>query len=262
MTTPEIQLVHEDAALSGASRYGFFGRPGGVSTGLFAGLNCGPGSGDAPSAVTENRERAAASLGLEPDRLVTLYQVHSPDVVRVDTPWTRDDAPKADAMVSTTPGLGLGILTADCCPVLFADPQSGVIGAAHAGWKGAFAGVLEATVAAMETAGARRVQIHAAIGPTISLANYEVGPEFRDRFLDADPDNAVYFQPSQREDHWQFDLPAFAAARLRAAGVGSIGTPGPCTYAHEDALFSYRRATHRNEPDYGRNLSVIALPPA
>ncbi|MFP4002390.1 MAG: peptidoglycan editing factor PgeF [Alphaproteobacteria bacterium] len=246
--------------LAGCSgvRHGFFGRRGGVSSGLFASLNCGPGSGDAPEHVAANRARAAAALDVEPDRLVTLYQIHSAEAVTVSRPWTRAQAPRADAMATHEPGLALGILTADCAPVLFADPEAGVAGAAHAGWRGALSGVLESAILAMEKLGARRGHIRAAVGPCIGQPNYEVGPEFRERFLQAAEDNGRFFTPSTRADHWRFNLPGYTAARLAAAGVSAEVT-GECTYADEAAYFSYRRATHRREPDYGRNLSAIAL---
>jgi polyphenol oxidase len=251
-------FLRAKALISDAAVHGFFGRRGGVSTGIYEGLNCGPGSHDHPANVTANRAKAAAALGVAPERLVTLYQHHSPDAVTVTRPWNRADAPRADAMVTREPGIALGILTADCAPVLFADARARVAGAAHAGWKGALAGILESAILAMEELGARRSAIRAAIGPCISQANYEVGPEFRARFLGADGENTRFFIPSARPEHWLFDLPGYAAARLAAAGV-SAEISGACTYADETACFSFRRSTHRNEGDYGRNLSAIAL---
>ncbi len=245
-------------ALDGIS-HGFFGREGGVSTGLYASLNCGLGSNDDPAAVIENRARVTRAIGVDPDRLVTVYQVHSADVVTVTGPIATDDRPKADAMVTHTAGLALAILTADCCPVLFADGEARVIGAAHAGWAGAFAGVLEATVDAMESFGAQRERIVAALGPTITQDQYEVGPEFHERFVSHDPQTADLFRPGARDHHWHFDLPAYAARRLTAAGTGTVVCLGQCTYTDEAGYYSFRRATHRKDPDYGRQLSAIAL---
>ena len=236
--------------------HGFFGRTGGVSTGIFASLNCGPGSGDDPVAVRENRARASQMLNAD---LVTLYQVHSNRAVTVTAPWAMDERPKGDAMVTNVAGIALGILTADCAPVLFADASAGVIAAAHAGWKGALSGVLESAIAAMEELGAARARIAAAIGPCISQANYEVGPEFRARFAEADPANARFFIASDRAGHFRFDLEGYAAARLAAAGLENVGRLSACTYARQDDFFSYRRATHRGETGYGRQLSAIAL---
>jgi len=238
-------------------RHGFFTRAGGVSQGLYRGLNAGVGSNDDPAHVAENRRRVAASLGVEAGRLVTLYQVHSADALVVREPFS-GARPKADAMVTDRPGIALGVLAADCGPVLFADGEAGVIGAAHAGWKGALTGVLEATIEAMEGLGAKRGRIFAVLGPSISSANYEVGPEFVDRFVEAQPDNALYFVASEREGHAMFDLNRYTVDRLAAAGV-KAGMIGRCTYADEDAFYSYRRATHRQEPDYGRQISAIAL---
>lgn len=242
-------------------RHGFFCRDGGVSKGLFASLNCGYGSGDDKDNVTENRRRAMAQMDLEGDRLVTAYQVHSPDVVEVRSPWAREDAPKADAMVTRERGLALGILTADCVPVLLAEAEAGVVGAAHAGWKGALDGVLEATVAAMAALGADPKRIVAGIGPAISQRSYEVGPEFPAPFLEQDPRNADFFCPGPREGHFHFDLKNYVARRLAAAGLSIIQTL-PCdTCAEDKRFFSYRRACHRKEPDYGRGLSAIYLEP-
>ncbi len=224
------------------ARHGFFGRTDGVSTGIFASLNCGPGSGDDRAAVTENRRRVSEALG---GPLLTLYQIHSAEAVVVTEPWAQ--GPQADAMATNVPGLALGILTADCAPVLFADSEAGVIGAAHAGWKGALGGVTDAAIAAMEGLGAKRSRIAAAIGPCISQANYETGPEFRARF------DARYF------DGRQFDLEAYVADRLASAGIATVARLSTCTYAREDEFFSYRRATHRGEKDYGRQISAIVL---
>ncbi len=248
-------------ALGPSMAHGFFGRAGGLSTGLYRGLNCGLGSNDDAATVQKNRARVASVLRFEPADLLTVYQIHSADVVTITERHAYEDAPQADAMVTKTPGLGLGILTADCAPILLADQKSGVIGAAHAGWKGAIGGVLENTVQAMEALGAARGDIHAAIGPTISQANYEVGPEFKARFLEEDASNEKFFEPSSKENHQQFDLPGFVHARLSAAGIGEIIDTACCTYADEARYFSYRRSTHRDEPDYGRNISVIGLIP-
>jgi len=240
-------------------RHAFFTREGGVSEGIYASLNGGIGSRDAPERVRENRARMAASLGVAPSHLVSCYQVHSPDVIVAETPWTRENAPHADAIVTKVPGLAIGVSTADCGPVLFTEPQAGVIGAAHAGWKGALTGVLEATVAAMEKLGARRERISAAIGPLIRQPNYEVGPEFVDRFKAADPANEHYFAAAARPGHALFDLPGYIRSRLERAELTSIDDLGLCTYADPTRFFSYRRTTHRGEPDYGRHVNAIAL---
>jgi YfiH family protein len=238
--------------------HGFFGRQGGVSKGIYASLNCGPGSKDSRDAVMENRKRAAAALS--PDaKLVTLYQIHSAEAVTVSDPWDIPDNPKADAMVTGKSGVVLGILTADCAPILMSDSQAHVIGAAHAGWNGAISGVADSVVAAMERLGAKREHIHATIGPCISQAAYEVGPEFEARFRASDSGNARFFVPSAKAGHWQFDLPAYVAHRLRQAGVQAVENLGVCTYARADDFFSYRRTTHRKEADYGRQLSAIML---
>lgn len=240
-------------------RHAFFTREGGVSDGLYASLNGGIGSNDSPDKVRENRARMAASLGVAPTRLVTCYQIHSPDVIVATEPWTRETAPRADAIVTRTPGLAIGVTTADCGPILFADAQAGVIGAAHAGWKGALTGVLEATVAAMEKLGARRSRIKAALGPAIRQPNYEVGVEFGDRFKAADAANDRFFAPAARPGHAMFDLPGYIRSRLERAEIASIEDLGLCTYADPARFFSYRRTTHRAEPDYGRHVNAIAL---
>lgn len=234
--------------------HGFFGRRGGVSTGVYASLNAGAGSGDSADAVTENRRRIAAAIGVPPDRLVSVYQVHSPNVVRVEAPFL-GERPHADAMVTTTPGLGLAILTADCAPVLFADPDARIIGAAHAGWRGALAGVLEATVALMREAGARRIV--AAIGPAIAQQSYEIGPEFEARFLAEDPTSAAYFAGDGKR---RFDLVGYCRARLAALGLACIDVLAQDTYTLETDWFSNRRTVHSGENDYGRNCAAIALP--
>ncbi len=235
--------------------HGFFGRAGGISTGFYASLNCGPGSRDDPATVTENRTRAVAALA--PDaRLVTLAQIHSAGVHAVGADWNFAARHEGDAMVTDLPGVMLGILTADCAPVLFADAKAGVIGAAHAGWKGAAAGVLDNTVAAMEKLGAGRDRIVAAIGPAISQANYEVGADLRARF---DMDDERFFIPSDRAGHFRFDLPGYVRQRLMRAGVAQIQDMALCTYPPANGFFSYRRATHLGEADYGRELSAIVL---
>lgn len=237
--------------------HGFFTREGGVSEGLYAGLNVGLGSKDDPALIRENRIRVAGWFGEELDHLATLYQVHSPDVVIVDRPVS-GERPEADGQVTNKPGIVLGVLTADCGPVLFADAKAGVIGAAHAGWKGAFDGVLENTIVAMEGLGAHRENIVASLGPSIAQRNYEVGPEFYDRFMARNPDWARFFTSSGKEGHYLFDLPNLTVSRLAKAGVRAENLD-ICTYADEDRFFSYRRTTHRKEPDYGRQISAIML---
>lgn len=237
-------------------RHGFFTRRGGASSGVFAGLNCGAGSSDQSEIVAINRARVADAMQVAPDALVTVHQVHSADVVAV----TEQPAPppKADALVTATPGVAIAILTADCQPVLFADPEAGVVGAAHAGWRGAMDGVLEATLVAMENLGAQRAGITAVIGPSISQRAYEVGPEFLEAFLSDDPDNSRFFAGGTG-DRVQFDLPGYGLDRLRRAGVGHAEWTRHCTYGDADRFFSYRRATHAKDADYGRLISVIRL---
>jgi len=240
-------------------RHGFFTRAGGVSQGIYASLNGGVGSYDAPDKVNENRKRMATSLGVNPERLLSLYQIHSPEVVVAEKPWTREDRPHADGVVTRTPSLAIGVSTADCGPLLFADEQAGVVGAAHAGWRGAFTGVIEATVAAMEQLGANRSRIVAALGPTISQPNYEVGPEFVTRFVSSDAASARFFKTSKRAGHTLFDLNGFIAARIQHAGVVKFEDLGLCTYADPERFYSFRRSTHWGEPDYGRHINAIAL---
>ena len=243
-------------ALAGTP-HGFFTRQGGASSGVFEGLNCGMGSTDQHEAVTINRTRVADAMGIDLSALVGVHQIHSADVVTVSSATA--DRPKADALVTDRPGIALSILTADCQPVLFADPNSGVIGAAHAGWKGALAGVLEATLDAMEALGADRSNVTAIIGPSISQAAYEVGPEFFEDFIAEDPEFGRFFAQGQG-DRFLFDLPALGLYRLRNAGVGHAEWTRHCTYADPDRFFSYRRATHRKEADYGRLIAAITLP--
>ncbi|MGE3875536.1 MAG: peptidoglycan editing factor PgeF [Parvibaculaceae bacterium] len=241
-------------------RHGFFTREGGHSAGLFASLNCGFGSGDDKPTVALNRTAVGEHLGVSAGNLLTIWQWHSPDVIIAEEPWDVLKPPKGDAIVTTRPGLAIAVLTADCAPILFADAEAGVIGAAHAGWKGAIAGVADATVAAMEEHGARRDRITAVIGPTISQGAYEVGPDFAAQFIAEAPDNADFFTASPRPRHQMFDLPAYLERRLIRQGVGKVGNMGLCTYSNEGRFYSYRRATHRNEKDYGRQISAIVLP--
>ena len=246
------------AALAGI-RHAFFTRQGGVSGGLYASLNTGLGSGDDRDRVLENRARAAAWLGVAADRLLTPYQIHSAKAVILGDVWQPGKGPKADAVVADRPGFAIGVGTADCGPVLFADPKAGVVAAAHAGWQGALTGVLEATLDAMESLGADRTATIAVLGPTISGAAYEVGAEFVARFAVADPDNDRFFAPAFRDGHAMFDLPAYIVTRLTAAGIGEAHDLGHCTYVDEARCFSYRRATHQRQADYGRLLSAIVL---
>jgi YfiH family protein len=241
-------------------RHAFFTRQGGVSEGIYASLNGGIGSSDEPARVQENRLRMTEAMGVPPEALISVYQVHSPDPVVVEGLWT-GERPKADAMVTATPGLALGITTADCGPVLFADAQARVIGAAHAGWRGAVTGVLESTLDAMERLGARRGNVVAVLGPTISQKAYEVGPDFIERFSKEASGQERFLAPAERPGHAMFDLPGFIGSRLATAGIGQFTDLGLCTYSDEERFFSYRRTTHRKEPDYGRLISAIALTP-
>ena len=246
------------SALDGI-RHAFFTREGGVSGGIYASLNSGVGSSDDPDHVTENRARMAQALGVDAERLITAFQIHSPHVVVADEPWSVETRPKADAIVTRTPGLAIGVSTADCGPLLFADPQARVIGAAHAGWRGAFSGVIEGTVAAMENLGAERSRISVALGPLIRQDNYEVSQSFVDEFLRVDETHARFFAPAARDGHAMFDLPGFIASRLEQSGVGSFEDIGICTYADPERFYSYRRSVHRSEPDYGRHVNAIVL---
>lgn len=251
-----VEAIRADA-LEGIP-HGFLGRRGGVSTGVCAGLNVGFGSDDDPAAIRENRRRALAAVA-PGTALVTLHQAHSATALFATAPWPDGARPEADGIVTDRPGLALGILTADCTPILFADRAAGVIGAAHAGWKGALAGIIEATVASMERHGGARGRIVAAIGPVIARKSYEVDEAVLRRFAEAEPANARFFSPG-RDGHHQFDLEAYVLARLAEAGITRAEALGLDTYADPDRFFSYRRATHRGEPDYGRQLSLIALP--
>jgi len=260
-----MKRLEADGLKAPGIAHGFFGRAGGVSAGIYDSLNCGPGSGDDPNSVTENRRLALAALApqsqtKEDVRLISLSQIHSAIVhVMPHDGGASQSRPQGDAMVTAVPGLALAILTADCAPVLLADPQAKVIGAAHAGWKGALGqeggGVLEAALAAMEKLGAMRNRIHAAVGPCISQDNYEVGGEFRERFVE----QRRFFIPSDKEGHYRFNLPGYVAHRLTAAGIESVETLDVCTYPPENGFFSFRRTTHAGESDYGRQLSAIML---
>lgn len=252
-------MIASDALAFAGISHGFFTREGGHSTGLFSSLNCGMGSGDDKASVMRNRAVVAGRLGVAPECLLSAWQVHSPDVAVVSGPWQGEERPRVDALVTRTPRLGLGVLTADCGPVLFADPAAKVIGAAHAGWKGALTGVTARTLDVMEEQGADRRNIAAVIGPMISKAAYEVGPEFPGRFIETDAANARWFTPSTRAGHYMFDLPGYLEDRLRREGVGIVVNLSLCTFGDEQRFFSYRRATHRNENDYGRLISAIAL---
>lgn len=258
---PEALEAASLAALPGI-RHAFFTRRGGCSEGLYTSLNGGVGSADTRDAVQENRRRMAAHFNLPASNLVSLYQIYSADVAVVEAPFPIDERPRADAMVTNRPGIILGIATADCGPLLFADPQAGIIGAAHSGWKGAISGVLEETIACMETLGADRSRISVALGPTISRTAYEVGPEFITRFKATDVSYERFFTPSAlegREGYAQFDLPAFIGARAQAAGIKTFENLGLCTYADDARFYSFRRATHKGEIDYGRLISAITL---
>jgi YfiH family protein len=239
-------------------RHAFFTRDGGVSDGVYANLNGGLGSNDDPAKVRENRRRMAAQMGVTPENFLGVWQIHSPDAVVASGPWENASRPRADAMVTRTQGLAIGVTAADCGPILFVDPNARVIGAAHAGWKGALTGIVESTVEAMEKLGAERSGIVAAIGPLIRQHSYEVGGEFVERFIEADAENGVFFIPSAREGHAMFDLAGFIRTRLENAGVLMIDDIGVDTYSDE-RFYSYRRSVHRKEPDYGRHVHAIAL---
>jgi YfiH family protein len=240
-------------------RHAFFTREGGVSQGVYGSLNGGVGSKDDPARVAENRARMAARVGVAAERLLVPFQIHSADAMTVSQPWAPDARPRCDGLVTSEPGLALGVTGADCGMLLFADARAGVVGACHAGWKGAFTGMIEATVVAMEAQGAHRADVHVALGPAIGPESYEVGPEFSERFLEADPDYARFFAPSSRPGHSMFDLQGFIAMRVSRLDVASFEALGVDTYADETRCFSYRRSVHRREPDYGRLVSAIAL---
>ena len=252
-------MIEIDELKSSRIAHGFFGRQGGYSKGIFTSLNCGLGSGDDRATVVRNREVVAKTLGGSEPQIVTTYQVHSAKAVIVTKPWKLDERPKVDGMVTNVSGVILGTLTADCGPVLFADHKAGVIGSAHAGWKGALTGITDATVVQMETLGARRENIVAVLGPTISQAAYEVGPEFIQRYIEASETNKKFFTASAKKDHFMFDLPKFLITRMKAFGIGTVIDSGLCTYTRDEEYFSYRRTTHRNEKDYGRQIAAITL---
>ena len=256
MLTPYLA---DNLSMTPGIRHGFFTRQGGVSTGLYKTLNCGAGSKDDRVAVSDNRARVAEHLGAFNGDVQTIYQVHSADVIAIDKLTERESLPQADAMVTRARGIAIGILTADCCPVLFADPQAKVVGAAHAGWKGAIGGVLEATVKAMEGLGATREHIVAAYGPTIAQPSYEVGQEFLDVFVKDELGNSRFFARGAAAGKFQFDLPVFVHQALQLSGLTRIEACAPCTYRNESLFFSYRRATHRKEADYGRQISAIVV---
>ena len=257
VTSDKMMLSAPSLASIGGVRHGFFTRRGGVSSGIYASLNCGPGSHDAAENVGQNRARVAELLGAEPNRLLTVFQKHSADVVVVDKPWKA--SPEADAIVTSKPGLAIGILTADCAPVLFCDGEAGVIGAAHAGWRGALSGIIEATVKAMGKLGARPERMFAAIGPTISQKAYEVGAEFVEQFVAREPESSTFFVTDDGSGEPHFDLVGYVGEHLTRAGVGDIADLGLCTYCEETRLFSYRRSQHHGEADYGRQISAILL---
>lgn len=240
-------------------RHGFFTREGGVSSGIYATRNCGLGSDDDRAAVLENRARTTADLGVETGRLITPRQAHTMNVAVAVEPWHADEPPKADAVVTRSPGLAVGVLAADCAPVLLADANAGVVGAAHAGWRGALSGVLEAAVTEMTALGAKREDIHAAVGPTISSDVYEVGDEFKVAFLEQAPDNEAFFHTPTGGGRPHFNLPGYVCKRLRAAGLPRVTDLGLCTFQNESLFFSYRRAQQRQEPDYGRQISAILV---
>jgi polyphenol oxidase len=253
----DLPNIHVEGFTHGAAMHGFFGRKGGVSAGFYGDLNCGQGSDDEEQAVKQNRARVAGFAGISPENLLSLYQIHGADCVRVEKPWAPEDRPKADAMITDCPGIGLGILTADCAPVLFSAGK--VIAAAHAGWKGALAGVLERTVEAFAGYGIRPHQVSACIGPCIGRRSYEVSMDFIAHFLNQDPLNERFFMESRKEGHYMFDLAGYCASRLQDAGLLHVFMTDADTYALEADFFSYRRTTHRKDPDYGRQISVIAL---
>ncbi len=252
-------IVVDELTSKPTIKHGFFTREGGVSSGLYGSLNCGFGSDDKAENVAENRQRVLAGLGISDGQLLTCYQIHSATVVVVEEAWALEDAPEADAMVTNKLGIALGILTADCAPVLFADEKAGVIGVAHAGWRGAFTGVLEETLAAMVKIGASKANISAAIGPCIGQNSYEVGPEFIDRFIEQAEKNTDYFLPSKRDGHHMFDLAAYVADRLQKAEIARIYQTGYDTCQDEKLFYSYRRSVLQGEKDYGREISAISL---
>lgn len=259
MANADPAPIVADCLVADGIRHGFFTRAGGVSNGIYASLNCGLGSRDDPAVVAANRGRVASWLGTTGERLLTCHQVHSATAVVVTEPWIREAMPRADAIVTATPGIAIGALAADCVPVLFADPDARVVAAAHAGWRGALNGVLEAAVSTMEELGARRAHVRAAVGPCINVASYEVGPEFQARFLATDPASGRFFSIPEGKDRAHFDLPAYVLDRLAAMGLAGVEGRALCTFTNPDALFSYRGSLIRGEPDYGRQISAIVL---
>jgi purine-nucleoside/S-methyl-5'-thioadenosine phosphorylase / adenosine deaminase len=258
MVTPDKMMLSAPSLASiGGVRHGFFTRQGGVSNGIYASLNCGPGSRDAAENVAQNRARVAELLGVDTNRLLTLFQKHSADAIVADKPWKA--VPEADAIVTAKPGLAIGILTADCAPVLFCDAAAGVIGVAHAGWRGTLSGIVETTVKAMEKLGAKPERMVAAIGPAISQKAYEVGAEFVEQFVATEPESASFFATDEGSGEPHFDLVGYVGERLQRAGVGVVADLGLCTYCEETRLFSYRRSQHHGEDDYGRQISAIVL---
>ncbi len=253
------KMIKSQLFVHPAVTHGFFGRKGGVSTGLYESLNCGPGSNDSEHLVEKNRQRAMALLGLPKKLLLSVHQIHSADVVVIDEVAPFPQKPKADAMVTRLPEVGLGILTADCVPVLFCDPVNAVVGAAHSGWRGAVSGISEATISAMIKLGAERQHICAAIGPAIQQKSYEVGPEFPKLFADQDSSNKDFFIPSIHDGHFMFDLTGYVVHQLEQQSIGLIENIGNDTCEEEDLFYSYRRMTKRQENDYGRQISIIAL---
>lgn len=253
-----IMLTAPTLALAGI-RHAFFTRQGGVSTGLYASLNGGIGSADSIANVEKNRDLMATALGVEADRLVSAFQIHSPQVIVATEPWPAALRPHADGIVTRARGLAIGVTTADCGPVLLAEPQAGVIGAAHAGWRGALAGIIEATVTAMQGLGAARGQIRAALGPMIRQRHYEVGADLIERFAAEDPAAKPFFAPAVRPGHAMFDLAGYVGVRLRRAGIEQVEDLDACTYGDPELFFSYRRASHRGDADYGRHVNAIAL---
>ena len=252
-------IIAPELDLYAKLKHGFFTRHGGVSTGVYKGLNCSYGSGDDNVNIDQNRSIAMAKLGTNRQHLNTIHQIHSANVVVAQAPWSLDSRPKADAIVTNRLDLAIGVMTADCTPVLFADPIEGVIGVAHAGWKGAFSGVLSETVAKMEQLGADRSQIIAAVGPCIHQDSYEVGPEFINQFLNENPKNSMFFIPSSLDNHHLFDLPRFVLSKLNVLGLSVVQSVSEDTYTDETKFYSYRRATHAKEADYGRCISAIIL---
>lgn len=258
-TTAPVPFTTSAALEHEGILHGFFGRQGGISKGFYDSLNCGVGSQDVREHVLHNRRVLTRSLVGEDRPLITPYQIHSPDCLIVTGPWPNGDAEKCDALATATPNIVLAVGSADCGPVLFADGKNRVIAAAHSGWKGAIGGVLESTIAQMESLGAKREDIRAVLGPTISQRSYEVGSEFRETFLRHDSKNAAYFAVGAKNGHFQFDLPSYIVDRLSACGLAKAEWTGQCTYIEETAFFSYRRTTHRHEPDYGRQLAAISI---